>query len=797
MDVGLRPPGGLSLTLVHGAFRPRGEVVPGPWEEWAASLTMHDVRVPLDGDPESSKDGVGVVLGPCRGGVRGRDNVLEIHAVALDVEKRPHTIAMPGLLGGLRGLEAVVYTTHRHGADPRGPRLRAIVPLAAPLDPAAYWSLWDVLDAACGNVGDQKARDPWRLHYLPSTWHEGGTGGGVAEAVRLRGMLLDPLAALAARGAYLDGLGRVAVPGAAGPGAPPADPHGPGAQRRVAMILGGVKRTDPLHAAAQAVLRGEALAAEGGRADAVRDLTWLLAERDAGLPPEAVADVFGPALAASGADAPTPQHAAEAYARAAQKHRQGYGPEELAAIATREGLEPDDLARAWIVQKDSTYWALGPRGFEGPYSKDEARPAVARALRRAPVMLEAVAPTTGAVRRRNVGELVEDHGTVALRVVADLAAQATRWYPASRTLVEAVRPLRNLEPRWDGGIEAWLADLGGDQSGKLLDWLCVFPDLRQLLAALYLHGSEGLGKTLVAAGLARLWHDGPPVPITSAMGSFPEELTVCPVILADEDMPRRTSRGAPATSFLRTLLSISERFVERKHRTSATLRGALRLVMAANNEDMLAHDGMALTSKDIEALTKRFLFLEPARTAQQVPPERYTEWVLRDGLARHVLALAAGRRPTQDGRFWVRGDPEAVRRILVRSSDWNSRVCEWLVRYLLRPEPFESRRSGLTRRGSAGDPNAPPGTLLVNDDAVVGALSLYVQTKESPDTRQISAALRAVSTDERRQLRHDGRRVRYRMVDVRALEAWASQHGLDPDAVRTAVGLAPREDDRT
>ncbi len=107
---------------------------------------------------------------------------------------------------------------------------------------------------------------------------------------------------------------------------------------------------------------------------------------------------------------------------------------------------------------------------------------------------------------------------------------------------------------------------------------------------------------------------------------------------------------------------------------------------------------------------------------------------------------------------------------------WNSLCCEWLVRYLMDPRAFDSAHPGLIRKED--------GELLVNDQALIDGWGLYLKTKTEPETAKIGAALRAISRDmPRRQLRHNGIRIRYRVIDVQNLLHWSDRYGIGDEEV--------------
>jgi len=123
-----------------------------------------------------------------------------------------------------------------------------------------------------------------------------------------------------------------------------------------------------------------------------------------------------------------------------------------------------------------------------------------------------------------------------------------------------------------------------------------------------------------------------------------------------------------------------------------------------------------------------------------------------------------------------------MHRLLMTGSHWNSMICEWLVRYLMNPNPFDSKATGLIRREDA--------VLLVNDQAILDGWELYLKTKQEPETAKIGAALRAISkTTRRQQLRFNGQRVRYRVIDIDHLISWSDRYNIgDRETILAALG---------
>src|SRR5690606_19730983 len=105
-------------------------------------------------------------------------------------------------------------------------------------------------------------------------------------------------------------------------------------------------------------------------------------------------------------------------------------------------------------------------------------------------------------------QILKRHATVARRVQASLALQRSFYDSRSETFFEAVAPLRKITPCEYPQIQRWLELLGGAQAEKLIDWVASVMRLDRQSCAIYIDGAPGVGKNLLATGLARLWHTG-------------------------------------------------------------------------------------------------------------------------------------------------------------------------------------------------------------------------------------------------------------------------------------------------
>ena len=170
-------PDDVTFTLYRSAQDNEGTRVSLPWNEWCSRyFSEHAVRgTPADIDADAkthnrNKNGECIVLGVVNGR-RAKANVTEVGGVALDLDNLPEARTQE-VLAILKPFEFMCWTTHKHGARvAKGcPRLRVLLPFAAPISPADHARAWAGLNQLVGGVNDPATKDVSRLHFLPSTF---------------------------------------------------------------------------------------------------------------------------------------------------------------------------------------------------------------------------------------------------------------------------------------------------------------------------------------------------------------------------------------------------------------------------------------------------------------------------------------------------------------------------------------------------------------------------------------------------------------------------------------------------
>ena len=236
-----------------------------------------------------------------------------------------------------------------------------------------------------------------------------------------------------------------------------------------------------------------------------------------------------------------------------------------------------------------------------------------------------------------------------------------------------------IQPQYHEEVNAWLEAMGGDLSDKLLDWVASITQLDRVCCALVLQGSQGVGKSLLCYGLANLWEVGVPTNLQNATGSFNGTLAKMPLIVADEGVSMRDEQMSEK---LRSLISTQSRELNRKYLPVTQLRGAIRLIITTNEDNVLQFKGTH-TSEATEAIAKRFLKIEAEDKARDhmirmMQHEQQTEWI-KKRIPEHALWLSQNRTVQAGERFLVEGAVDDNIVALVVDNDSTSLICEWLT----------------------------------------------------------------------------------------------------------------------
>jgi hypothetical protein len=411
-----------------------------------------------------------------------------------------------------------------------------------------------------------------------------------------------------------------------------------------------------------------------------------------------------------------------------------YSEEQIARWAEEQGAQ--DFTKRWIIQSQNAYYVFVNGRYKTPISKEELAVSLLRDLARAPIDTFSTGKD-GNTMPTPVGALLKCHATVARRVQASLTLQKSYYDERSQTFYEAVTPLRKIVPTEHPEVHEWLCLLGGAEHDKLLDWIATITMLEKQSCAIYLKAPPGAGKTLLANGLARLWHEGAPPPLEDVLETgFNELIAQCPLLFADEALPKHDN----ITSALRKLIGSPGFALKRKYIPTTTVQGSVRLIIAGNNAHLL-QPKEDLSADDLAAVSSRFLYIESDEKAAAYLRDfgDLNRWIKDDTIAEHALWMRETRSVLPGRRFLVEGTQREFHEQLAVSSGLANSILEWIAKYLDDPQGATSTKGALVLAGH--------GYIMVGAEVFTNEYSWnrYVPSQKVQSTTRVGKVLVGLS----------------------------------------------------
>lgn len=710
----------------------------------------------------------------------------------------------------LKGLAHVLHTSWSHATDKKPIALRIAVKLSRPVEAADWPKAWRAINAFFGGLCDPATKDASRLFFcaaLPAgsderKHHVAAVDGEALDVDKLIGQTGGDLDAevLAALGLAADGSQVTGAPVSfeevnefAHELARAKSPKKADIGRRLKKMCGGEPfalpgAADPLNGIDNAIFRMCGFLAEAFHDRDLKAIAKMF-ERSLALmykrdgEGHSVDDVLAK-LERQAEDVRTKRAEQDRTALVARavRIREAFGNDRVHGYTAEELQAFGDMDHKWVIQHGSSFYIFFDGDYRSPVSEKAVIAAAARDL--APAHTAGVevfdTPIDGQPRPKSPLALVLDYGAVAHEVVVDITAQRSRFDPVTRTLIEASCPLRVTEAKYVPEVDRWLKAIGSDE---LEQWIALAVRLDRPCSALYLDGVKGAGKSLLAHGLARLWTTGGPTMAGHALGgNWNDDIARCAIVLADEILPPKI-RQSGYTGELREFIQASRRPLARRYKPNATMIGAVRLILAANNRNLL-ETNESLTPNDITAIAERFLYVHCPQAAadelEKIGGRKVIEdlFVNGDGIAQHALWLAK-HKAVPNGRFFFAGSEEIARTLTTQSGIRGS-VCTWLCMYLLNAAPADMLQEGDAQKQIFVE----RGKLYVAAQALAQMWPAYKTNRNPPSPAQAGSALRGLSEEG---VHERGGRTFY-VVDERNLVTWAEETGYcAPEQIRQAL----------
>ena len=605
-----------------------------------------------------------------QGGKRRQSDAVASHGICLDFDHLTHAQAVD-LITKASEYRCALYTTHRHGLNGEI-RLRMVLPFSTPVSPSEHKRIYESWGNHFGATWDDQCSGIQALFFVPT----------------------HPPIPLA-QPSYQVFNGRLANPREHSAITPSRD-------MVTNIAVGLVRSRDPakraLGIALKGVIRGEAYAIEGERNNTAFALVQELARTFPNADAHKMAIFFGPSHQLMGPGVPNIADMWQRVTRSSDKPldmtlRQShiawvfksertdfYSKDEWQNISNG-GLNPP------VLEWRGKYLFLTPKGYTDPQDRDTALYFYRQYL--SPInFIKLEEPDGKAVPFSSV---LHEYGRTAQSFAYSYTAERTVYNNIADTIIQPCARIRPLPPALNAAVDRWLRIMFRDDDyTTVIRWLVHLTDLNYALAALFVTGAPGTGKSLLAHGLGRLWHEAGPVRLDSVLlGNFNADLLRNPLVFADEGIPK-DPRGGNVVPMLRDFISRSIQPYRQKYHPDSYIQGHNRLIITDNSTRTLKvpHDQ---TRDDVDAISERFLHViahaEAAAYLRDVA-DYIPGWIASDAIARHVLALPAVAR---EGRFGIR-PTRSIAEDMFFTSGSHGRFLEWVVRYLRKPTPIGGHR---------------------------------------------------------------------------------------------------------
>lgn len=766
----------MKVSLFDGATDNHPKQLELTWDEFVASIGGHDYSQTTKATLPAFSPAEFAV-----GKTRQTKNVLRIWFGVLDLDQiTPFQLLQ--VCQRLEGLDAFLYTTWSHAmkAAPAGLwSARVCVRFSRPIFPTEWSLVWPALMARFDAPADPKCKNVDRIYFGPfapagtahlQEWH-------VWHGAPLDVSTLD----LTARPTVQSSNEKIS-------------------RERLAKLARRWKSSRDDYRANMGeillkVANGEAFAEPGERDNTLYQLAKDISKVWPSADPMSLAAHFSQSLQLMGADGPSVDDVAAKFTRALEditaeeanaalaelnehktRVREAFAPEdrdydyttsELAEFAETCKCTPEEMTKRWIIQRGTQFYLFVNGHYSPPYGPIDVMAAMLRDL--APAHAGGVdlyEHRDGTITRKTLAQMMSDYGTVATNYILDMRAQEASYDGAARLFVEAPCPLRPLEPTFDPKIDQWLKLMTGPHYAAVQNWMALATNLDLICCALLFTGPPGTGKTLFAVGMSRIWSTEQPTDLESALASFNDALSRCPLVFADEQLPK-DFRGHGRTAEIRKLIADKSRPHKKKFAPETSILGAIRLVIAANNDDILSIPEN-LSANDVEAIGDRFYHVPVTGDSAIYLQRTNTEsWVNGDGIAKHALWLRDHYPVTREGRFQIKSPDREFYHALTTRTGIRSAVCQWLVGYLKDPRAIDMREQWLVRIHGF--------RLLVNSQAIISTWDRYVPNEPVPPTGRLSQALGGLSLGKAHMRRPKGAAMHYFAINPDHLRAWANE----------------------
>ncbi len=626
-------------------------------------------------------------------GPRRDANVKSMSFLVLDVDGKTEE-KCGELLTRIKGLKAIIHTTHSHNPAEDSNCMRVILPLAKPVQPSEWRSARESFLSTrnIADLIDPNVKDLSRFYFVPSS--PNADSDRVFEIIEgadleLVGIPSKPVTIEASRvedkrvnaePVNLEDLRERIGACEWGRKLNAGDPIGEPGERNANLMqcVNTIARYIPTGTDQEAVeeLFANSIAnTDQEDWDAYEDLARLLASalpwwEDLRAQRSAEFDRMRRSL----------QHALATNLDENGKYKQ----EDLERWAVEQGCTLEEFNRRWIITFNHAHWIFCNGQYIGPAGDSDVMHRAQVLLNNAPVDLWFENPETGVRKLKSLTAVRNEYGTTPQNLRGSLEADHGYLDVKEDTFVEALCPLRKLTPTFHKDVDEWLRILliHPADTERLFDWIATITELGRITPAFYLWGKTGCGKSFLAQGLSRLWSHAPTRAENFFESKFNSGISNCPLIFADEKLPDVKN----LTARVRDVLSTGSFQMERKYVPSETVTGSPRMLIAANDSKLLARLREDITGDAVEAIAQRFIVAQVSTRArtflESLGMECTAQWGHEGSkIAEHALWLRDNRKVDHSKRWLVQAPANEVHQQLALAG-YPGMVMQFIVRAL-------------------------------------------------------------------------------------------------------------------
>lgn len=471
-----------------------------------------------------------------------------------------------------------------------------------------------------------------------------------------------------------------------------------------------------------------------------------------------------------------------------------YTKAEVSAWKSTVGLEDNN----WIVVNNNAVYVFCDGTWKGPYNEMEFEASGRRDL--------AAAEQGGFVYLNKIGEdgdvkalplksLVQRYGRQAGARIEMWCERA--WFCTEENELVLAGPTRNpITPKYDPQVDTWLRAMTGrsvtpskkeaaartsdDDFDTVCDWLACVVETRYPLVALYLQSPKNHGKGLLANGVGRIWRRGC-IDIDAAFhpSGFNALLAESPFAWVDEEFPENLN----PSEILRRGLAKRDHTFTRKFKDSGKLYGCVRVLITANNNDVLDRNER-LTKEDHDAVATRYAHVavrDAARSyLESIGQAVHDSFVEDNRIAAHTLWLHEQRFATikkRGSRFLVDVNNARIANLMVTNRPEASALLTALTNSIV-----ENRKADWYALSQ--------GKIWINSVGAVMQARLVDPALRLTEKEMIRT-LRAMSTGQRQARMVDKKYVKMWEMDSSTIKSWCDEtQVVDYDSIADALKKA-------